>query len=59
VREDLFTNPRPVPGRLAPMLAGSALIVLALPIFAIAGFPLKGWALAGCCGPPRRRSATY
>ena len=46
MREDLFTNPRPVPGRLAPMLAGSALIVLALPIFAIAGFPLKGWALA-------------
>ena len=46
VREDLFTNPRPVPGRLAPMLAGTALIVLALPIFAIAGFPLKGWALA-------------
>jgi hypothetical protein len=28
------------------MLAGSALIALALPIFAIAGFPLKGWALA-------------
>jgi hypothetical protein len=46
MREELFTNPRPVPGRLAPMLAGSALIVLALPIFAIAGFPLKGWALA-------------
>ena len=46
MREELFTNPRPVPGRLAPMLAGSALIVFALPIFAIAGFPLKGWALA-------------
>jgi hypothetical protein len=35
-----------VPGRVAPMLAGTALIVLALPIFAIAGFPLQGWALA-------------
>src|SRR3954453_23765407 len=45
VREDLFTNPRPVPGRLAPMLAGSALIALALPVFVIAGWPLKGWAL--------------
>ena len=45
MREELFTNPRPVPGRLAPMLAGSALIVLALPVFAIAGWPLKGWAL--------------
>jgi hypothetical protein len=27
------------------MLAGSALIALALPVFAIAGWPLKGWAL--------------
>lgn len=43
---DLFTKPRPVPGRLAPMLAGTGLIVLALPVFALAGWPLKGWALA-------------
>ena len=43
---DLYTKPRPVPGRLAPMLAGTALIALALPVFAIAGWPLKGWALA-------------
>lgn len=43
---NLFTSPRPVPGRLAPMLAGSALIVLALPVFAIAGLSLRGWALA-------------
>ena len=46
MRADLVTTPRPVPGRLAPMLAGSALIALALPVFAIAGWPLKGWALA-------------
>ena len=43
---DLFTNPRAVPGRLAPMLAGSGLILLALPVFAIAGWPLQGWAIA-------------
>ncbi len=43
---DLYTKPRPVPSRLAPMLAGSALIALALPVFAIASWPLKGWALA-------------
>ena len=43
---NLFTTPRAVPGRLAPMLAGSALILLALPVFAIAGWPLRGWALA-------------
>ncbi len=42
---DLYTKPRPVPGRLAPMLAGSGLILLALPVFAIAGWPLKGWAV--------------
>jgi len=45
VISDLYTKPRSVPGRLAPMLAGSGLIVLALPVFAIAGWPLKGWAL--------------
>ena len=43
--ENLYTTPRSVPGRLAPMLAGSGLILLALPVFAIAGWPLKGWAL--------------
>ena len=43
---DLYTTPRRVPGRLAPMLAGTGLILLVLPVFAIAGWPLKGWALA-------------
>ena len=28
------------------MLAGSGLILLALPVFAIAGWPLQGWAVA-------------
>jgi hypothetical protein len=46
VSANLFTTSRSVPGRLAPMLAGSALILLALPVFAIAGWPLRGWALA-------------
>ncbi len=43
---DLYTKPRAVPGRLAPMLAGSGLILLAVPVFAIAAWPLKGWAVA-------------
>ena len=43
---DLYTKPRRVPGRVAPMLAGSSLILLALPVFAVAGWPLQGWALA-------------
>lgn len=42
----VFSTPRPVPGRLAPALAGSAVIVLALPVFAVAGWPLRGWLLA-------------
>ncbi len=43
---DVFTTPRPVPGRLAPALAGSALVLLALPVFALAGWSLRGWGLA-------------
>ena len=42
----IFATPRPVPSRLVPMLAGAAVIALALPVFLIAGWPLKGWALA-------------
>ncbi len=42
----VFSTPRPIPGRLAPALAGGGLILLALPVFAIVGWPLKGWALA-------------
>ena len=42
----IFSTPRPVPGRLAPTVAGASVIALALPVFAIAGWPLAGWALA-------------
>ena len=42
----IFSTPRPMPSRLAPTIAGGAIIVLALPIFAIAGWPMRGWALA-------------
>jgi hypothetical protein len=42
----LASTPRPVPRRLAPAIAGTAVILLALPVFAIAGWPLSGWALA-------------
>ena len=42
----IFSTPRPMPSRLAPVLAGGAIIALALPIFAIAGWPMRGWALA-------------
>jgi hypothetical protein len=42
----IFSTPRPLPSRLGPTLAGGAIIALALPIFAIANWPLQGWALA-------------
>ncbi|HET8895103.1 MAG TPA: hypothetical protein VFM96_13500 [Gaiellaceae bacterium] len=42
----VFSTPRPVPSRRVPALAGGAVIVLGLPVFLVAGFPLGGWALA-------------
>jgi len=41
-----FSTPRPVPGHLAPAVAGATVILLALPVFLVAGFPVAGWALA-------------
>ena len=42
----MLSTPRPVPGRRVPMLAGAGVVVLALPVFLVAHFPLGGWALA-------------
>lgn len=42
----VFETPRPVPGRLVPALAGTAVVALALPVFIAAGWPLRGWLLA-------------
>ena len=39
-------TPRPLPNRTAPILAGGAVIALALPVFLLAGWPLAGWGLA-------------
>ena len=38
--------PRPVPGRLRPVVAGGAVIALALPIFVLADWRLAGWGIA-------------
>jgi hypothetical protein len=46
VSAGIFMTPRPAPSRLAPTLAGGSVVVLALPVFAVAGWPLEGWALA-------------
>jgi hypothetical protein len=40
-----LTTPRPLPGRMLPAVASAAVIVLALPIFVVADWPLQGWAL--------------
>jgi hypothetical protein len=46
VNTGIFSTPRPLPSRLAPTLAGGTIIALALPVFAVAGWPLEAWALA-------------
>lgn len=42
----IFSTPRSVPSRLGPTIAAGAVVALALPVFAVAGWPLSGWALA-------------
>jgi hypothetical protein len=39
-------TPRAEPGHLLPALAGGAVMLLALPVFLVADWPIKGWALA-------------
>jgi hypothetical protein len=46
MRQDVWSTPRPVPGSAMPIVAGGALVALALPVFLVAGFPLAGWVLA-------------
>jgi hypothetical protein len=41
----IFTTPRPVPGRLLPVLGGALVLLVALPVFLIADWRLGGWAL--------------
>ncbi len=39
-------RPRPLPGRVVPVLSGAFVIALALPVFLVAGWRASGWALA-------------
>jgi hypothetical protein len=39
-------TPRPEPGHLLPALAGGVVLLVALPVFLVADWPLGGWALA-------------
>jgi peptidoglycan/LPS O-acetylase OafA/YrhL len=42
----MFSTPRPLPSRLASTLAGATVLALALPVFGVAGWELRAWALA-------------
>jgi hypothetical protein len=42
----LFSTPRPEPNHLLPALGSALIILLALPVFLIAGWSLAGWGLA-------------
>jgi hypothetical protein len=46
VSAGIFSTPRPLPSRVGPTVAAGTIIALALPIFAVAGWPLEAWALA-------------
>ena len=45
MRGGILATPRPVPGRLLPIAGAGLVVLLALPIFLIAGWPVAGWAL--------------
>ena len=42
----LLATPRPEPGHLLPALAGSVVILVALPLFLLLGWHMTAWALA-------------
>jgi hypothetical protein len=41
-----FATPRPVPRRRSPAIAGTLVVVVALPVFLIAGWRVEAWAIA-------------
>jgi len=42
----LFSTPRPEPNHVMPALGSGLIILLALPVFLLAGWPLAGWGIA-------------
>jgi len=42
----VFATPRPVPARRLPALAGTAVVLVALPVFLAAGWRLAAWGIA-------------
>jgi hypothetical protein len=46
MRVGVLGAPRQIPGRIAPVIGAGLVIVVALPLFLLAGWPLEGWAVA-------------
>jgi hypothetical protein len=42
----MFASPRPVPHSKTPAIAGTAVVVVALPVFLVAGWRLAAWGIA-------------
>ena len=42
----LFSTPRPEPGHFLPALGSALVVLLALPVFLLAGWSVAGWGLA-------------
>lgn len=45
-RVGILGVPRPQPGKKLPVLAAGGVVLLALPVFLVAGWQIKAWALA-------------
>ena len=45
----MLTPFKPIPSRSRPILAGTAVVVLALPVFVVAGWDIAAWGLAAGC----------
>ena len=43
----VFSTPRPQPDLKLPLVAGAAVILLALPVFLAAGWELRAWVIGG------------
>lgn len=43
--QGVLSRPRPAPRKLVPLAAGGAIVLLALPVFAVLGWTLEGWGL--------------
>jgi hypothetical protein len=43
---EMFATPRPIPSALIPAAGGTAVVMLALPVFLVGGWPMASWGIA-------------